>query len=504
MALAEARAALRGDAPVVVVEAPAGCGKTHEAAGCAIDLASALGDGQEVLLLAHTNAAVGEFRRRVRAAGARVRAATLDAFAVELIGPYAATLGLPAPLRPGNGPGETPFNQLAPKALDLLSRAPSIAAAHGRHHPVILLDEHQDTRSDQHALALALATAVGGRVRIFGDPMQAIYGFSGEDLLDWPELVADAHHAVTLEQPQRWRETPELGQWLMAARGALRAGNPLPVADAPPCVRLVEVADLDDIHPGSTRPVPALAGLLRQELPRLGRTGTVVVLSRNNAHLRGLLSVARQHLVVQEGADVELAHQFLAQAEAAADDPKALAATVVDLLAATSTGLIAQLKAQLGASLLPERIDRGRRATIAPLLDCLEPLYTTPDLATWCRTIRQVLADPPTWLRIDLPASLQLLGRLHLRDDEPARLTLEVAARRRRDAAVVPSKCTSTIHRAKGEEFDHVILAHCSASPFPDTHDARRLLYVALTRARRSVLILASARAPSPLLPALR
>lgn len=57
------------------------------------------------------------------------------------------------------------------------------------------------------------------------------------------------------------------------------------------------------------------------------------------------------------------------------------------------------------------------------------------------------------------------------------------------------------IHKAKGQEFDHVIVAHCSASPFPDAEEARRLLYVAISRARRSVTILASGRALSPLLP---
>ncbi|MEA2506195.1 MAG: UvrD-like helicase C-terminal domain [Actinomycetota bacterium] len=51
----------------------------------------------------------------------------------------------------------------------------------------------------------------------------------------------------------------------------------------------------------------------------------------------------------------------------------------------------------------------------------------------------------------------------------------------RHDAGNVPTRCTSTIHKAKGQEFDHVIVAHCSASPFPDQPDARRLLYVALS-----------------------
>jgi superfamily II DNA or RNA helicase len=54
----DVRDTLRSDNGVVVVEAPAGCGKTHQAADAAVDLAATINAGQEVLLLAHTNAAV--------------------------------------------------------------------------------------------------------------------------------------------------------------------------------------------------------------------------------------------------------------------------------------------------------------------------------------------------------------------------------------------------------------------------------------------------------------
>lgn len=72
MGLSDVRAALRSDAPLIIVEAPAGCGKTFEAVACAIDLAVGLCDQQEVLLLAHTNAAVAEFKRRTRRERVRV------------------------------------------------------------------------------------------------------------------------------------------------------------------------------------------------------------------------------------------------------------------------------------------------------------------------------------------------------------------------------------------------------------------------------------------------
>jgi hypothetical protein len=223
-------------------------------------------------------------------------------------------------------------------------------------------------------------------------------------------------------------------------------------------------------------------------------------LARNNAHVRGLHSAVRGSLVVQEGVDFSGAYTALAAAEARAGDPRAMAHAIVDLLQSTCRGLDAAVCDQLDRSLLAGRLDRGNRRRIAPLLDAFEPLYATPDIPTWCGAVAQVLRHPPEWLKIDLPASLRLLARLRPHEDETPRAALDAAVQHRHDAATVPTRCASTIHKAKGQEFDHVIVAHCSASPFPNKPDAGRLLYVALSRARRSITILASGRAPSPLL----
>jgi UvrD-like helicase C-terminal domain/UvrD/REP helicase N-terminal domain len=495
--LSDVRAALRSDAALVVVEAPAGCGKTFEAVACAIDLATSLGEHQEVLLLAHTNAAVAEFRRRARREGARVHATTLDALALGLVAPYAHPLGLPSPLTPGTSAGDVPFDQLAPKALELLRRAPSLAAALRAHYPVILLDEHQDARRDQHDLAVELGRS--GRVRIFGDPMQAIYDFGGEALMPWDSITDEPGLRTALEDPQRWPHAPDLGAWILAAREALRTGGYLPLDSAPDCVRVVHVSDLDDVpNVNSDRVTPAIIPALGGSLRALN--GSTVVLARNNAHVRGLSSAVRGSLVVHEGVDFSAASAALAQAEAAVGDPAAMACVIVDLLHETGRGLTTALRRQLDASLRPDSLDRGNRRVIAPLLDALEPLYDTSDIPTWCRAIGQVLRHPPGWLRIDLSASLQLLARLRPHEDETPRAALDAAVQHRHDAASVPSRCASTIHKAKGQEFDHVVVAHCSASPFPDKADARRLLYVALSRARRSITIIASGRDPSPLL----
>jgi superfamily I DNA/RNA helicase len=63
-----------------------------------------------------------------------------------------------------------------------------------------------------------------------------------------------------------------------------------------------------------------------------------------------------------------------------------------------------------------------------------------------------------------------------------------------------PVRAISNIHTAKGLECDSVVLMPCDARTFPDKEDARCLLYVALSRAKRRLLLVVSRTAPSPLL----
>ena len=78
-------AALRSPARLVVVEAPAGCGKTFQGAEYAREIAGKIGD-RRVLILTHTHAACDVFASRTRGTEGRVDIRTID----RLIGQIAA------------------------------------------------------------------------------------------------------------------------------------------------------------------------------------------------------------------------------------------------------------------------------------------------------------------------------------------------------------------------------------------------------------------------------
>lgn len=487
------RAALRTDAGIIGVEAAAGCGKTFEAAALAVDLAKELRDGQEVLLLAHTHAAINVFRQRVTSRQ-RVRILTLDAFAHELIEPYARGLGLRVPLAVGRD-GGLPFEALAPTLRALLARAPAVKRAVAMHYPVILLDEHQDARVEQHEAAVELARA-GSRIRFFGDPMQAVFNFGSNAAADWTRLTADAEHVENLVVPRRWPEAPRLGEWLTHARMALQQQQPLPTL---PREVGLEIVDEREPNPMSDMAPAALAKVVFRLFDRL--EGSIGLLVRTRAHAIGLRRALGRRVPIFEGRRaLESAGRLLDRAIPLVGRGRDLALLALDVLAEFSAGVTKSVREQVSRCLGADGIDTKRQRKWLPLLDLLARLYEDASATTWCSVLGRLASEPPPDVQLDDPRALFILGSLNAtRDDElqPCLAELANTLTHRRPRG----RCIVTIHMAKGDEFDHIVVPHFGAQTFPANSDGRKLLYVALTRARRTVHLLSPRETPSPLTP---
>jgi hypothetical protein len=499
MTLTATRALLRSGLPNVLVEAPAGCGKTFEAAELARDLGQNLPEGSSVLVLAHTNAAVQEFTRRVRNTGARVRAMTIDSFCVDLLEPYASRLGLPAPLRRhvGFGAGRLAFNALAPAAANLLARCNPITAMLAARHPVVILDEHQDSSLIQHQVVASFGRADGCRVRVFGDPMQAIYEGDAAGAVTWDWLLAEAASSSSLTEAQRWRDDRALGEWILAARVELQAGRRLPLQDAPSSVTIRRIGGLRCAGFGRGN-----AGQLARPVQEFTRNaeGSVAVLSRHNNHVWGLHVAAGGTLRLNEGADYEKAYALLEEASANRDSPQRLSLCLAEHIRDVSTGLDAAKYDAIRRALRPDRIEYGRHLILRSFLEGFRPIYETPCLDTFCRTAKVINEVPPSWLTIRMPASMRLIGQARPQaSDDPLECLDAVVARIKAGARRL-TRSVSTIHKAKGLEYDHVMIGNFSAAHFGDDEMSRRIAYVALSRARRSIMLVVPEDQPSPLL----
>ncbi len=76
----------------------------------------------------------------------------------------------------------------------------------------------------------------------------------------------------------------------------------------------------------------------------------------------------------------------------------------------------------------------------------------------------------------------------------------ELGRRRSAVRPLPPSKAISTIHKAKGLEYSHVVVMPCDSKHFANTQPARFKLYVAMSRAMSSLTFVVSKAHQSPLI----
>lgn len=490
--LNEVRSRIRGDEPILLINAPAGHGKTYEAAQAARDLAAALPNAHRVLLLSHTNAARHAFRAATMERSPRVVHQTLDSFAHALVETHATYLGVPVPLYPDE-PGHPSFTEMRQKALALLRRAPAVARAIALGHPVILVDEHQDSSRAQHELVRVIAKAAPVRLRLFGDGLQAIFDFE-EPTVDWTALQQGTS-STELTHGYRWDSIPELRDWLARARAALLSGEPIDLRDHPRAISVL-------VWEGSA-PERGRRGYPEEcfrALRKLRNRDEIAVLVRDNAHAVGVRRSVG-FLGLHEGADPKTPRKLLDAAITATGDPQALAATMVDALKACGTGIDAVRVKQLKEICTPEEIKLGKKRRIKPLALILEPLYAAPTVATWLACLRTAWgrASEIDWKPVRRD-TLGILAALQTDGDADVLRALHGVARGRKESMRLPRRVVTTIHKAKGLEFAEVAVPYLSAPSFPDTWEGRRLLYVALTRASRHLYLLVPRANSSPLI----
>jgi putative ATP-dependent endonuclease of the OLD family len=204
------RAALRSEASLVVVEAPAGCGKTHQGADYARELTGARPD--RLLILTHTHAACSVFASRTRSAGTRVEIRTLHSLTAHIATAYHQGLGLPADIATWARRNTDGYAYVAQKVAHLLDRHPMVAAALAKRYPTVICDEHQDCSGDQHAIGMALMRQ-GARLRVFMDPLQRIYKEArlpgSNTACDWAAMTGQADAYQTRSGSfERWMVVP--------------------------------------------------------------------------------------------------------------------------------------------------------------------------------------------------------------------------------------------------------------------------------------------------------
>lgn len=448
------------------VEIPAGTGKTHLLAAAA---AVAAEKGKRSLILTHTNAGVDAIRKRLRMFGVPptlFRVDTITSWAFSLVRSYAEIAGISVTDIPDWAQSE---NYLT--AASTVVRSDAIAEVHSLSFDHLFVDEYQDCTLVLHEFVLALAGAVPKSV-ILGDRLQAIFTFAGP-MATWSGHILPNFPEYSLEvEPHRWRnDNLELGRWLLEVRSELVEGRVFDFADH-------TVPGLNYVAASGPKTLAAVANSFRDfddtvvlldkwpndvanHASRLGGTYSVMEDIGGN-FMRGQL----QNLPAE--GDSKLAWWFAVFAKACVVGLSGLDATVLRRLAQDQS------------------ITHYKRAGIEPVLTALDQLRQQPtyaQLETTADIIRKTKG-----LRVyrweawnDTHEAIRLTAE---NGDSAIQNLARVRDRLRRSGRRKDNRIASRTVLVKGLEYDHVIIADLNKMQDPCN------LYVALSRARKSVTIL--------------
>lgn len=497
-------AALRSEARLVVIEAPAGCGKTHQGAEYANDMATAGGPGRP-LILTHTHAACSVFAERTRGCGTRVDIRTIDSLIGQIAAAYHAGLGLPADIAAWVRARDDGHSQLASKVAALVSRHEMIAGAVARRHPVVICDEHQDTSTDQHRVVAAVHEK-GAALRVFADPMQRIFGdraAAPETGCDWEALKDAADNVADLDTPHRWsRGCRDLGQWTLNARRSLRDGGAVDLRDGhrPQSVQVVVAENRAQRRLAYQLSAPDRAAIDVFEQ----QSNSLLVLTRYNDTAVSLRSFFNRRVPLWEGY-TRYALDALASAVAVANgDRSRLGAAVVAFMGEVGIGFTPSAFGDIFEREIREGCATARRGKPAKLQALARLLIECPDhrgVTAVLKTIA-ILADKDAdFSDVKLDCNREFWDATKLGDFATIEDGLaEITHRRNYVRPKPPAKAISIVHKAKGLECDAAIVMPCDRSTLPDNAASRCLLYVALTRAKSRLMVVISRQNPSPLL----
>lgn len=456
-----------------LVVAPAGCGKTELIARA---LHRHRGD-RPVLVLTHTNAGVAAMRARLSRAqvpSASYRLATIDGWAMRLIGTFPRRSGHDPTILTGRSPNYVAVRQFAAGLLATGHVNDVIGSSYAR----LMVDEYQDCSRLQHSIVAWLAQLLP--TTVVGDPMQAIFGFDARDpLAGWEAEVSALFPLVaTLSDPWRWTNAGAdvLGRWLLAVRSDLEAGRRIDVRQAPAGVQWVP---LD----GTVADHPKRLAAARTSAPV--RDGTVLIIGESRSPA-GQQSFASQTpgAVTVEAVDLKDLVDF---------------AESVDLSAADATSRIlhfaGRLMTNVGPAEMLQRLESLRSGRARNPASAAERAALEFEADRCHSRVATLLAElnRQSEVRVYRPAVLracmQALQRCHQNDVTFAEATVSMREEYRVLGRAVPRRAVGSTLLLKGLEADVAVILHAGGL------DARNL-YVAMTRGSRQLVICSS----SPLL----
>ncbi len=394
----------------------------------------------------------------------------------------------------------------------------------------ILVDEYQDTNAAQYQL-LKLLTGARASFTAVGDDDQSIYGWRGASADNLAALKTDYPHLHVVKLEQNYRSTVRI----LKAANSLITHNP----------KLFEKKLWSDLGMGDTIQVfkakddqqeaeSVVMRLLAHKMQHRARFRDYAILYRGNHQARIFEQALRNEKIPYklsggqsffDKAEIKDITSYLRLIANADDDPafiravttpkRGIGAATLEALGAVAADLDVSLFEAVFTSAAESRMNERQleplrefcdfinrmayRAEKEPAAQVLEDLIQSINYEAWLYDHEEPRAAETRWNNVR-----DFINWLNKRGEEDEKNLLELTQmlalitlleeREDEEADLVK---LSTLHAAKGLEYNHVflvgveenILPHREAAEEGRLEEERRLMYVGITRARKSLIV---------------
>jgi DNA helicase-2/ATP-dependent DNA helicase PcrA len=337
--------------------------------------------------------------------------------------------------------------------------------------------------------------------------MQRIYGSKKKadieaDMQRWETLKKCADRFEILDKPHRWSNGSEpLGYWILAARESLRSDGQVDLRGVLPAgisVRIAEnLAPRHGVYSPADVDSKSIRALVRQK-------ESILILSAHNSTVDGLNAFFGRRVPIWEGHVRDGLSTMVGGVESHIGNAEEITKAVITFMNYVATGFS---PSAYGNALLLEVCNgcvSRRNGKPAKLQALGRILLTEPDhkgVAKFLRQIESLASVDADFVNVKVDCRREFWDAVRLGEFEsPAEGFAEISRRRSSVRQVVPAKCLSTVHKAKGLECSDVLIIPCDSAHYGDSYSARCSFYVAMSRATKSLAIVASRKDPSPLI----
>ena len=465
------------------VIAAAGCGKTEQ-----IARGTARSVGRR-LILTHTHAGIDALKGRLRTNGVPEGKYVLDtiaAWSLRFAAAYPARSGFQIP-NPTHDDWDTVY-QCAATLIGSGAMNGVLKASYAG----LFVDEYQDCTTGQHAIVAALSDHLP--TCVFGDPMQAIFGFRGQTPVDWQgEVYPVFPGAGQLLKPWRWHKignTP-FAEWLRQIREQLENRQTIDLGSTPACVNFIPLPPGGSSRQASAQRQQAILGTCKAVTAGEGQS-IVIIGDEANLAARAKLAkgLAKRGYTNIEPVGCRDLFDHADAIGAATGLPRLKALLEFAAICMTGIGkadLIRGVESHLGGG----KLGRARFHDIIPL--CLE-IIETPDFDTPSRLLSALQSRPGTYLyRREMFHAMRSALRMMStgEHDSLSDAAWQMQNRIRHTGRRIGYRSIGSTLLVKGLEFDHAVIVDAGRL-------TRKNLYVAMTRPSRTLTILSSSGVLNP------